>query len=192
LKNPSHALRPPSRLPRQCSVEAGIRTRRPRRIPPKRRLKNVRFTPPPEGRFCRGWRTKRESAITYEFSARGACAEKRMSFRCRSRWHLSVVFRSSRKRVEITGLPPDVTIALSERGGSVAIWRSLCSSPPFRRASSPEYPERAAFRGINRRFVQVARRASHAASSCDVIADRLRNQLAAFLGIKGQSSTKRI
>ena len=46
----------------------------------ERLSKSVRFTPHSEGRFCRGWRTKRESAKTYEFSELGVCAEKRMSF----------------------------------------------------------------------------------------------------------------
>jgi hypothetical protein len=48
--------------------------------------KKIRFPPASEERFCRGCRAKRESAITYEFSALGGCAEKRMSF-CLSARH---------------------------------------------------------------------------------------------------------
>jgi hypothetical protein len=59
--------------------------------------KNVRFTPPPEGRFCRGWRAKRQSAITDEFSALGACAETDEFLRVTG--HLSVDFRRSQKTV---------------------------------------------------------------------------------------------
>jgi hypothetical protein len=35
-----------------------------------------------EETFLIGRRAGHDSAITYEFSARGACAEKRVSFRC--------------------------------------------------------------------------------------------------------------
>jgi hypothetical protein len=71
-------------------------------------LKNVRFTSPPEERFCRGCRTQRESAITYEFAALGACAEKRMSFRVSPR-HLSVVFHCAQKWFEFSGILEAVT-----------------------------------------------------------------------------------
>ena len=43
-------------------------------------LKNVRFTLQFEETFLIGHRAGRDSAKTYEFSARGACAEKRMTF----------------------------------------------------------------------------------------------------------------
>ena len=42
---------------------------------------------------------RRDSAITYEISGSGACAEKRMTFRCLSKRHLSVVFSLTRKTV---------------------------------------------------------------------------------------------
>jgi hypothetical protein len=41
----------------------------------------VRFTPHSEDTFLIGRRAGGDSAKTYEFSARGACVEKRMSFR---------------------------------------------------------------------------------------------------------------
>jgi hypothetical protein len=52
---------------------------------------NVRFMPRFEDTFAIGRCAERESAITYEFWTRGACAEKRMTFRSRSRRHLSVL-----------------------------------------------------------------------------------------------------
>src|SRR5579863_5040572 len=63
--------------------------------------KIVRILLPISGRFVRAYGLRPHSAKTYENSARGACAEKRMSFRCRSRRHLSVVFRCSRKMDEL-------------------------------------------------------------------------------------------
>jgi hypothetical protein len=48
-----------------------------RRVVPK----IVRFLPPILGRLIRSRSLKPHSAITYEFSARGACAERRMIFR---------------------------------------------------------------------------------------------------------------
>ena len=54
---------------------------------------------PISGRLIRSRGLMPHSAKTYEFSGRGACAEKRMSFRCLSRRHLSVVFRRRRKRL---------------------------------------------------------------------------------------------
>jgi hypothetical protein len=42
--------------------------------------KNVGFTPQSEETLLIGRRAVRHSAITYEFSVRGACAEKRTSF----------------------------------------------------------------------------------------------------------------
>jgi hypothetical protein len=68
-----------------------------------RRRQNVRFTPGSEEAFLIGRRAGRDSKITYEFVARGACAEKRMSFRCLSRRHLSVDFRRVRERFEFLG-----------------------------------------------------------------------------------------
>ncbi len=64
---------------------------------------NVRFTPHSEETFLLGRRAGRDFAITYEFSARGACAAIRMSFRSL----LSGTYRSfddvSGTRIEITG-----------------------------------------------------------------------------------------
>ena len=53
-------------------------------------LVNVRFTPYPDETFL-GRRAERDSAIMSEFSARGACAEKRVSFRGVLKRHLSVI-----------------------------------------------------------------------------------------------------
>jgi hypothetical protein len=66
--------------------------------------KNVRFTPQPQGRLIRSLSARPHSAKTHEFSARGSCAKKRMSFRCLPRPHKSVVFRVSAKTVEFMNL----------------------------------------------------------------------------------------
>jgi hypothetical protein len=97
----------------------------------------VRFTPHSEGRFCRGWRTKRESAKTYEFSELGVCAEKRMSF-CVSPSTYRWFFEVFGKRVEIC----HVEIRRREVSGShlgVALtrsaqpWHSIRMSPKNQR-----------------------------------------------------------
>jgi hypothetical protein len=68
---------------------------------------NVRFTRYSEEAFLFGRRAGRDSAITYEFSGRAACAEIRMSFRCLSLRHLSVLFGVSAKTFEIAGKQPE-------------------------------------------------------------------------------------
>ena len=55
------------------------------------RPKNVGFTPHSEETFPIS-RRARDSAITYEFWARRACAKKRMTFRSRHQRHLSAVW----------------------------------------------------------------------------------------------------
>jgi hypothetical protein len=61
---------------------------------------NVRFLLAISGRLICAHSLIPHSAKTYEFSARGASGEKRMSFPFLS-WHLSVDFRRSRKTVEL-------------------------------------------------------------------------------------------
>jgi hypothetical protein len=70
----------------------------PRRL---RMPKKVRILPPISARFVRSRDFRPYSAKTDENPARGACAEKRMSFRRLPRRHLSVVCWRSRKTDEI-------------------------------------------------------------------------------------------
>ena len=82
--------------------------------------KNVRFTPVLRRGFLIGRCAGRDSAITYEFSVRRACAEKRMSFQCTARAALIGRFSMCpRKRLRFWEgsrcSRPNATAAESER-----------------------------------------------------------------------------
>ena len=80
-------------------------------------VKNVRNSSPMSERLIRSHSLRPDSAKTYEFSGRGASAEKRMSFRCLSGGTYRLINRNGKKRLRFwTGPGSAVRVGDAKNG----------------------------------------------------------------------------